>query len=262
MVALGSCCFKYKRKAEHLYHSRSRRTHHQQVSSERPNVQHSRDDESTYDLIDEDNMIHDHTFIRSATSHEHVDQAATIHSETVDQDVSSNSYSEGNVEDPSNEDYLNPYQAMIEVDLHSYQKLTNETGNQFEEILPENPESSVCSAFQACANIHPYQSIISCVDSHNYTPMDEVMPKLTSNGQSMLDFNTEKDGSRTGKAEQMFMQMKRIPQLAIESDDVTNQTEKDSIEVEGNLFIDDAKNDQSSGSCISCPKNEICDITV
>ncbi|CAC5378205.1 unnamed protein product [Mytilus coruscus] len=138
MVALASCCFKYKRKAEHLNKSKSPGTHHEQEPSDQTNVQFN-DESSTYESINEDNMICNDTFIRSIIRSEHVDQDEIYL--TVDQDVSSCSYSERDVADSSNDDYLNPYQPMIEVDVHGYRLLEGESTQNLEEISPGSSAS-------------------------------------------------------------------------------------------------------------------------
>ncbi|XP_052089508.1 uncharacterized protein LOC127726241 [Mytilus californianus] len=140
MVALGSCCFKYKRKAEHLNKSKSPGTHHEQVPSDQTNVQFN-DESSTYESINEDNMICNDTFIRSIIRDEHVNQDDIYL--TVDQDVSSSSYSEGDVVDSPNDDYLNPYQQMIEVDVHGYHRLEGESTQKMVEISPGSSASRI-----------------------------------------------------------------------------------------------------------------------
>ncbi|XP_052089502.1 uncharacterized protein LOC127726236 [Mytilus californianus] len=234
MVALGSCCFKYKRKAEHLYKSRPR-TNHDQTSPERSDVQYRRNNESVYDLIDEDNMIGDETLIHSATRSGRVIQTRTTHS-VVDQDGSSSSHSEGDVIDPFSEGYLNPYQPMIEVDLHGYRTLSDDTTHKSEKLSSGNSESSICSADKANVLVHPYQPIIPFVDIHNNSPIDEAVHKLTSHGQSMSDFNT---GNNDHDAEQISESLK-ISISLIESEDAKNQTEK-SLVVESKSK-DDPKN--------------------
>lgn len=127
MVALASCCVKYKWKAKLANKPRSQRTHHDQVSSIQTNVPFN-NESNIYDSIDEDSM--NSIIIRS----EYVNQAETRFSGTVDQDGSRSSISEGDVADSHNDDYLNPYQPMVEVDVHGYRFLAVESTQKSDEI--------------------------------------------------------------------------------------------------------------------------------
>lgn len=120
MVALASCCFKYKRKSENLNKSKSQMTQHAQLSSDQTNINFI-DESSAYESINEDNMINNELFIRSVIRSEHVNHDDIYL--TVDQDVSSCSISDGDVVESPDDDYLNPYQSMIEVDEHGYRVL-------------------------------------------------------------------------------------------------------------------------------------------
>lgn len=245
LFALASCCFKYKREAEHLYKSRSQRTHHDQVSAEHENVQYNHNDESVYDLIDEENMVDDDTINNSEKSHEHIDQSENRHSATVE-DYSSGSHSEEDVTDPSNEGYLNPYQPMIEVDLHGYQTLELEIRNQSEEISPGNLGSRISTAVQSCEHICPYQPIISLdyVAAHNSAQIDEAVQKLLSE-RSMSDCNTGIDDHCIEYAEQSSVPLTISQPIIIESEYDMNQTDEELVVVQSKL-IDCNKNDNSS----------------
>lgn len=120
MVALASCCFKYKRKSENLNKSKSQMTQHAQLSFDQTNINFI-DESSAYESINEDNMINNELFIRSVIRSEHVNHDDIYL--TVDQDVSSCSISDGDAVESPNDDYLNPYQSMIEVDHHGYRLL-------------------------------------------------------------------------------------------------------------------------------------------
>ncbi|VDI47597.1 Hypothetical predicted protein [Mytilus galloprovincialis] len=154
MVALASCCFKYKRENVHLNKSRTPRTHRDRVSSERSNAQYIRNNESAYDLIDEDNMIGNETLMRSIIRDEYVNQSITTNVAIVDEDVSSDTYSGGDVADPPNDDYLNPYQPMIEVDIHCYRLLESESTPKSKEIFERRSESRIISAVQVNEYVH------------------------------------------------------------------------------------------------------------
>lgn len=138
MVALGSCCFKYKRKAEHLNKSKFAGEHHEQVPSDQTNDQFN-DESNTYESINEDNMICNGMFIRSIIRSELGNQDDIYL--TVEQDVSSSSDSVVDLADSVNNDYLNPYQHMIEVDMHGYLLLESESTPKLEEISPEGSTS-------------------------------------------------------------------------------------------------------------------------
>lgn len=64
MIGLAICCFKF-RKSEHLYKSRSKTVHGDQISIEKEHE--SKNNRSTYDLIDYDVMNND-SLIRIVTS--------------------------------------------------------------------------------------------------------------------------------------------------------------------------------------------------
>lgn len=243
MVALGSCCFKYKRKAEHLYKLRLPRTNRDQTSPEQSNVQYSRNHESVYDLIDEDNMIGDETLMHSATGGGHVIQTRTMHS-NVDSDGSSSSHSESEAINSISEGYLNPYQPMVEVDLHGYRTLSKDTTHNSEKLSSGNSESSVCSADKTNVLVRPYQSIIPCVDIHNYTPIDEAVQTFTSHRQSMSDIDT---GNNDDDVDQLSESLTISPPIAIELEDVKNQNEQGSGETESKPG-DNPENDEPSAS--------------
>ncbi|XP_063415162.1 uncharacterized protein LOC134697066 [Mytilus trossulus] len=138
MVALASCCFKYKRKAEHLNKSKFPGTHHEQVPSDQTNDQFD-DESNTYESINEDNMICNGTFIRSIIGSENINHDDIYL--TVEQDVSGSLYSEEDLADAVNNDYLNPYQHIIEVDVHGYRLLESESNQKLVEISPESSAS-------------------------------------------------------------------------------------------------------------------------
>ncbi|XP_071128026.1 uncharacterized protein [Mytilus edulis] len=138
IVALGSCCFKYKRKAEHLNKSKFPGTHHEQVPAD-PTSDQFNDESNTYESINEDNMICNVTFIRDIVRSEDINQDDIYL--TVEQDISSSSDSVGDLADSVNNDYLNPYQHMIEVDMHGYLLLEGESTQKLVEISPEGSAS-------------------------------------------------------------------------------------------------------------------------
>ncbi|CAG2194050.1 unnamed protein product [Mytilus edulis] len=149
MVALASCCFKYKRKSENLNKSKSQITQLAQLSSDQTNISFI-DESSAYESINEDNMINNELFIRSVIRSEHVN-CDDIYL-TVDEDASSCSISDGDVVESPNDDYLNPYQSMIEVDEHGYRLLAIGPTQNSKEIpsgrsanmMSDSPKVNVC----------------------------------------------------------------------------------------------------------------------
>lgn len=123
IITLAACCLKFKRKADRLYKLQSRRTQHDQVPLEHENVQSNI--EGAYDLIDEETMIVAETLSRAEPS-EGMNQRGGRQSATVNQERSSSSNSEGDISNSSSEGYLNPYQPVIEVDVHDYETLADE----------------------------------------------------------------------------------------------------------------------------------------
>lgn len=208
MIGLASFCFKYKLKAEQLYKSRSRRTHNQQVSSERANVQYSRTNDGGYDVIDEGNMIDDDIFKRSVTSHEHNDLQRIRLYASVNQGRSSSSYLEDDVTKTLGDGYLNPYQPIIEADVHAYRTLGDETKSTAGMIASENSGSIISTSLQAYRKIHSYHPIIPYVDVHKHTPIDEKVSEHPENDQIMFDAHTVGFGSTIDPGKQVLVSFK------------------------------------------------------
>lgn len=130
---------KNRRTTEHLNISKRSTPHHVQVSSDQADIQFN-NDSSIYDSIDEDNMICNNTLRRSTIRLEHVNQAE------VDQDVSSSSYFEVDVTDPSNEGQLDPYQPIPESDVHGFWLSTKESIPHPVKISLESSEKGTSDA--------------------------------------------------------------------------------------------------------------------
>ncbi|XP_071128029.1 uncharacterized protein [Mytilus edulis] len=199
MIALASFCFKYKRKVEQLYKSRSRRIHHDQASSEKANVQYSRNNEGGYDVIDEGDMIDDAFFSRSKTSHEQNDPARIRQYASVNQGRSSSSYTE-DVCKTLGDGYLNPYQPIIEADVHAYRTLADETTDTSRKIISANSGSN--------RSVLSYQPILPYVDAHKYTPIDEKVSKHPTNDHILLEVHTDGCGIHIEEGKQMFLSFK------------------------------------------------------
>lgn len=208
MIGLASFCFKYKRKAEQLYKSRSRRQNTQEVSTERANVQYSRNNDGGYDVIDEGNMIDDNIFSRSVTSHDHKDIERIRLYASVNQGRSSSSYLEDDVTKPLGDGYLNPYQPIVESDVHAYRTLGDETKRTAGMIASENSGSIISTSLQAYRKIHSYHPIIPYVDVHKHTPIAEKVSEHPEKDQSMFDVHTVGIGSTIDPGKQVLVSFK------------------------------------------------------
>ncbi|CAC5407957.1 unnamed protein product [Mytilus coruscus] len=195
IMALGSCCLKYKRKAANFHNSRFPRIHNNIAAVERENIR--RNNENANDLIDENTMIDNRTLIRIVTSTEYVNQAGMRYSATVDKDWISGSFSfsDEDVSEPANEGFSNSYLSMTEVDIHP--TLPNETTQNFENISSGNSEPIINSAVQIYGNINPYQQVIPFGD------LDKAVTKHKNIEQSMSDFQKGNDGSHFEDTEQI-----------------------------------------------------------
>ncbi|CAC5378209.1 MEGF10_11 [Mytilus coruscus] len=138
IFALASCCLKNKRKVDNLNKSRPPRTQHDQVSSDRTNVQFD-NESNAYDSIEEDKL-------KCNGRSEHTNEVEIIFSTIVNLDVSSTSYNEGVATDPSKEEYSNTCQSMIEADVHGYRHSAGESTQKSKELSSERSTKSMVDA--------------------------------------------------------------------------------------------------------------------